>query len=400
MTAAVSRQNQVTAEELVERARALAVRLDERSAATEAARQLPAETIAEMQEAGLFRVLQPTRWGGYAMDPMVFFRCQMEMAKACPSTAWVYGVVAVHNWQLALFDDRAQQEVWGEDSSTLISSSYMPVGKVQHTEGGYLLSGRWGFSSGSDHCDWVFLGAFVPPREEGQQPDMRTFLVPRRDYRLDDTWHTSGLRGTGSKDVVIDEPVFVPEYRTHRFADGFRLKSPGNTLNPEPLFRLPFGQLFVRSVSTSTIGMLEGATDRFIAGQRERVARGDGRKVQDDPSTQAAIAEARATVHDLRTVLAHNMATLMAYAEANEDIPVDLRVAYRYDSARVVEKCRRAMLDLFAAAGGGAIFESHPLQRYFQAINAARAHYANNPEKPGINFARVSMGLRTTDYFI
>ena len=133
----------------------------------------------------------------------------MAVAQYCPSTAWVLGVVGVHQWQLALFDERAQNEVWGASNEVLISSSYMPVGKVERVEGGYMLSGRWGFSSGSKYCDWAFLGAFVPGLD-GKPPDMRTFLVPKGDYRIEDTWKVMGLRATGSNDVVIDG-CFVPE---------------------------------------------------------------------------------------------------------------------------------------------------------------------------------------------
>jgi 3-hydroxy-9,10-secoandrosta-1,3,5(10)-triene-9,17-dione monooxygenase len=399
MSAVLEKQS-VDKEELLERTRELAPKLRERRADAKEARVLPEETIAEMQEAGLFRVLQPARWGGYEMDPQTFFDIEIELGRACPSTAWVYGVVAVHAWQLALFDERAQEEVWGDDDSTLISSSYMPVGKVEHVEGGFMLSGRWGFSSGSDHCDWAFLGGFVPPKEEGQSPDMRTFLVPKGDYELDDTWFTSGLEATGSKDVVIDEPVFVPAYRTHRFSDGFKLDSPGNEQNDAPLYKIPFGQLFVRSVSTSSIGMLEGAIDAFVETQKERVARGDGRKVTDDPALQKALAEAQATARDLRLVLKSNFEDLMEYAENDEFIPIDLRVAYRYDSARVVEQCQEAVLELFRAAGGGASFSTHNLQPYMQALLVARQHHANNPEKPGMNYGRVTLGMKTTDFFL
>ena len=396
----VSANSEITAEVLLERTRALGARLRERVANTEASRTLPKETIAEMQEAGLFRVLQPKRYGGYELSPQAYFDIEMELARHCPSTAWVYGVVAVHAWQLAVFAEQAQEEVWGEDTSTLISSSYMPVGKVTHVDGGFTLSGRWGFSSGSEHCDWVFLGAFVPPKEEGQAPDMRTFLVPRKDYRIEDTWHVSGLRGTGSHDIVIDEPVFVPAHRTHRFADGFKCDNPGNAVNPSPLYRIPFGQLFNRSVSTSSIGMLEGAIEAFIETQSKRVARGDGRKVATDPSVLRALAEARATAHDLRCVLAANFRDLEAIAARGEIPDLEKRAAYRYDAARVVERCKTQMVELFAAAGGGAAYESHRLQVFMQALMVARQHHANNPEKSGLNFGGVSIGNKTTDFFL
>ncbi len=390
----------VTGKELVQRARDLGPRLAERRASTEANGAVPVETIQEMQDAGLFRAVQPKRWGGYEVHPNDYFDIEIELGKHCPSTAWIYGVIGIHAWQLAVFPDAAQQEVWGKDSSTLISSSYMPVGKVTHADGGYMLSGRWGFSSGSNHCDWVFLGAFVPPKEEGQRPDMRTFLVPKGDYKIEKNWDVSGLRGTSSDDIVINEPVFVPEHRTHRFADGFKCDSPGNKENTASLYKVPFGQLFNRSVSTSSIGMLEGAIDVFIETQSKRVARGDGRKVAGDPSLLKALADARATARELKAVLHENNRTLMDYAERGEVASIEERVAFRYDSALVVGKCREAVMNLFAVAGGGAAWRTHPIQVFTQSLIVARQHHANNPEKPGQNYANVSLGLNTSDFFI
>jgi len=212
--------------ELVKRARAMIPALKARNAAANEQRTLPAETIQEMKAAGFFRVLQPARYGGYEYDPGVFSDIQMALAEGCMSTAWVYGVVGVHPFQLALFDKRAQEDVWGTDSSTLASSSYQPVGQVERVDGGFLLSGRWGFSSGCEHCSWVLLGSMVPPANAGDPPDMRTFLVPRADYEIVRDWHVFGMQGTGSHGIILNK-AFVPEYRTHRAVDGFMGTNPG-----------------------------------------------------------------------------------------------------------------------------------------------------------------------------
>ena len=166
---------------LVARARAMIPMLKARAAKCVADRDVSVETMREFHEAGFFRILQPKRWGGYEMHPNVFFEVQKALAEGCMSTGWMYGVVGCHPYELALFHDQAQQEVWGEDTSVLASSSYQPVGKVTRVEGGFRLSGRWGFSTGSVHCDWVCLGSIVPPAAEGEAPDMRTFLLPRSD---------------------------------------------------------------------------------------------------------------------------------------------------------------------------------------------------------------------------
>ncbi|MDG1479064.1 MAG: flavin-dependent monooxygenase [Myxococcota bacterium] len=388
----------ITPEEIVQRAHAIAPVLKARAPATNAARCLSKETIADFQEAGFFRILQPARYGGFEMDPQVFFTVQTIIAAACPSTAWCLGVIAVHSWQLALFPEAAQEAVWGEDTSVLISSSYMPVGKVTAAEGGYRLSGRWGFSSGSDHCQWVFLGAFAPT-EAGKPPDMRTFLVPRADYELLDTWHVAGLRGTGSKDVVVKD-AFIPEAHTHRFADGFMCSSPGNAINTAPLFRVPFGQIFVRSVSSSAIGMARGALSAYETICKEKISRASGKKSKESPSAQQAAAAAAAKIRTTWLVLEHNFEQMMAAARAGEKISIADRVQYRYDSAAAARECAAVVRDLFTNAGSSAIFLNSPLQVYFQDVHAAAAHYANNLESPGNNLGRVRFGQRSTDYFI
>ncbi|MEI8299863.1 MAG: flavin-dependent monooxygenase, partial [Pseudomonadota bacterium] len=261
--------------ELVQRARDLIPALKARSKAANDARTLPAETIAEMQAAGLFRVLQPIRHGGYEYDPGVFSDIQMTLAQGCMSTAWVYGVLAVHPFQLALFDKRAQDEVWGEDAATLVSSSYQPVGQVERVDGGFTLSGRWGFSSGCEHGSWVLLGSMVHPANPGEPPDWRTFLVPRKDYEIIRDWDVFGMQATGSHGIIVKK-AFVPEYRTHRVADGFMGTSPGSSVNTAPLYRLPWAQVFVRAVSTASIGALQGALDAYNTIAASRVSTNTG----------------------------------------------------------------------------------------------------------------------------
>ncbi len=387
----------MTHDELIARAEALAPVLRERAETAAKMRRMPDETMADLKANGFFRVLQPKRFGGYELSPQTLFDLQITLGAACPSTAWVLGVVAVHSWQLALFDEQAQQEVWGEDTDVVISSSYMPVGKVKRVEGGFRFSGRWGFSSGSDHCDWAFLGGFVPV--ESGPPDMRTFLIPRADYTLEDTWHVSGLKATGSKDVVIDD-VFVPEHRTHKLIDGFRCKNPGNAVNDAPLFRLPFGQVFVRSVSTTIIGIAQGMLNEYVALMRGRVSRATGGKAKENGYAQHVAAEAMAVIDGARLVLERNFKEMMADVTAGRSIDLERRIKYRYDSSRTVENCVRVVDRMFTNAGGAPVFLSSPLNRFFQDAHAARAHYANNPIPPGENMGRVAFGLKNTDFFL
>ena len=382
---------------LIRRARELQPALRERAAETSTLRRLPDATIADFQAAGFFSMLQPASYGGLEVHPNTFFDVQEIVAEACPSSAWVLGVVAVHAWQLALFDPRAQAEVWGDDATTLISSSYAPTGTVTRVEGGFRISGRWSFSSGCDHCAWVFLGGFAPV--DAGPPDMRTYLLPRSDYTIIDNWDTIALRGTGSKDIVVED-AFVPEHRTHKMGDGFKCDSPGNAVNAAPLFRIPFGQIFVRSVSTTAIGVARGALASYIDITKERVGAGDGKKAAGDPTAQEICARAAAALNQIRLVRESNFTTMMNAAAAGERIPVEDRVAWRWDSSDTVSRCVALVDSMFTLAGGRAIFSDHPMARYFLDVHGARAHFANRPEASSRNFGGVQLGMRTKDFFI
>ena len=255
--------------------------------------------------------------------------------------------------------------------------------------------------AGATTASWVFLGGFVPPETEGKPPEMRTFLLPRSDYRIDDNWHVAGLKGTGSKDIVV-ENAFVPEHRTHKLIDGFKRQSPGNAVNPAPLYRLPFGQIFVRSVSTSAIGAAQGALD-CVPRHRREARRGERRRQGGRGSRRrrrSARALRRSSTRRGSSSHRNFERDDGASSAPAQDIPIDRRVRFRHDSAMAVVKSVEAVDLLFTASGGRAIFLDSPLLRFFLDVHAARAHYANNPDKPGRNFGGVLLGAKTVDYFI
>jgi 3-hydroxy-9,10-secoandrosta-1,3,5(10)-triene-9,17-dione monooxygenase len=386
-------------ESLIARAREMQPVLRQRAERCEAERNVPAETIAEMQEAGFFRILQPKRWGGYEMDPQVFYDVQMAIAEACMSTAWVYGVVGCHPYELALFHDQAQQDVWGKDTSVLASSSYQPVGKVEHADGGFYLSGQWGFSSGSKHCDWVLLGAVVPPAKEGDAPDARTFLLPRSDYEILDRWHVFGLKGTGSEDIKVNR-VFVPEYRTHRSVDGFLCTNPGQQENTAPLFALPWAQVFVRAVSTAAIGATRGAVAAAVEISKSRISTNTGKAAKADPFLQNAVAKAYAQADEMDVVLHRNFSEMMEFARAGKEIPIEKRALFRYQSATVVRRCVDLVDDLLPLLGGRAIYNDSPIIRYWLNLNAARAHVANDTNNFGPDVTNTLMGEKPGFLFL
>ena len=349
-----------------------------RAAECESLRRLPDETFESYQRSGLLRALQPHRWGGFELNPLTFFDAVAEVAAACPSSAWFLSVVGVHNWQLGLFPEQAQRDVWGKDTSVLISSSYAPTGKVERVDGGFRLSGRWSFSSGCDHCQWVFLGGVAP--SDGPIPDMRTFLLPRSDYRIIDNWHVAGLAGTGSKDIAV-EGAFVPEHRTHRFLDAYNFQSPGQAVNRGPLFRLPFGCLFAFSIAVPAIGAARGALDAYRSYMQAKVAAYDGSKVADDPFAQRRLSEAALEIAAAEADVQDTWKAMCARAEAGETIPMAARARARWSAANIVLRGVRAVDLLFEASGGRALFLDNPMQRYFRDVHAMRNHALNNPDK-------------------
>lgn len=386
----------MTPEDYLARVRALLPALRERSAYAEQLRRLPDETFKEFQEAGLFRCLQPKRYGGYELDPGTFYRAIMEVGAVCGSSAWILGIVGVHNWHVAVFPPQAQEDVWGEDTSVQLSTSLSPTGTVERVDGGFRLRGRWSFSSGCDFCQWAVLGGNVPPTTPGEPPEARTFLVPRRDYTIDDNWHVMGLCGTGSKDLVVSD-AFVPEYRTHSYRDAFHLQNPGAAVNDGPLYRLPFALVFASGLASPAVGVALGALRTFREQTQTRVASRDQSRVAEDPFVQFRLAESAAEVEAARDRLLANFEVMMQLARAGDEIPLAQRARFRWDAAKATDWSVRAVDRLFEASGGRGIFLANPIQRAWRDVHAMRAHAANTPEKAAAVFGRSEFGLPPQD---
>ena len=353
-----------------------------RSRADEAERLrvVPDANIKELAETGFFRLLQPERYGGMEADPVTFYTAVKEIAGACGSTGWVSSVVGVHPWQVALFADEAQQAVWGEDQDTRLSSSYAPTGKATQADGGFKLSGRWSFSSGCDHCQWVLLGGLVF-NAEGNVVDFRTFMVPRSDYTIEDVWNVVGLRGTGSNDIVVDD-VFVPEAFTLSMSDTGRCFGPGQEVNTSDLYKLPFHSVFTMTISTPIIGMAYGAYAEHVEMQQKRVrAAYLAEKTSNDPYATVRIARAANEIDSAWVLQMHNLRELQACVERGEKIPLQLRLKVRRDQVIASERGIRAIDMMFEASGGRALANGTYLQRAWRDAHAGRVHAANDPER-------------------
>ncbi len=378
--------------------------LRERAAQTENARRIPAKSIAELQESGLFKLLQPKRYGGHETDPVTFYTAVARLASACGSTGWVASVLGVPPWNVALFDDGAQNEVWGESTDTRICSSYALTGTAIPVEGGYRLSGRWGFASGCDHTTWALLGARIV--EDGTAIDTCTVLVPLGDYAIEDVWDAIGLRGTGSNDLIVED-VFVPAHRVLSSGAVAKCVAPGHAVNDGPLYRIPFGSIHTSAITAPIIGMARGAYAAHIEHQRGRVRvalPGDATKdsgftgtpFQDDPAALVRIAEAASEIDAAWLQLTHNIGTMYNRAATGTPITALDRLRVRRDQVRGTERAIFAVDRLFENSGGRALRAGTAIQRFWRDAHAGRAHAANDPERALRMFGAAELTTPTT----
>ncbi len=357
---------------------------------TEQLRRIPDATIKELRDSGLMKALQPARWGGAELDPIVAYRAARMLGSVCGSTGWVYGILVVHPWHLALFPEQAQEEVWGDDDRELIASTYAPLGQVQKVEGGFRLSGHWPWSSGTDHCKWVFLGGV----EQGDpaRPDMRAFLLPRSDYRIEDTWHAEGLRGTGPNDIVVED-AFVPEYRTLSYVDTSALDCPGNRLNTAPIYRLPFGSVFPLTIHAAALGIAFGMLDAYRDSVAERIKLAYGEAARDDPYSQIHLAQFSSTLDAAWLQMERNIGVLTERVKRGEALGVVDRARLRHDQVYGLARVLEVADQCFSASGGNAIRRGHPLQRFWRDLHGARQHAINEYELGAVLYGKALLGL-------
>lgn len=382
--------------EVLDAVRPLLPAIAERAARADASCRISEETIESLRATGVFRMLQPQRYGGLETDPVRFYEVVREISGVCASTGWVTSVLGVHPWQLSLFPGDAQEEVWSGGADVLISSAYAPMGRLVPEEGGFRLSGRWSFSSGCDHADWALVGAMLVGAE-GKPVDFMTVLVPRADYEVVEAWDPVGLRGTGSNDLVVTD-VLVPHHRTLRNYEHSRLRGPGQQLNPGPLYRLPFGAIFTSAITAPVVGAVAGCLDSYVAAMRDRVrlSLGGGRFAEDQ-FAQVAVARAASEIDAAILQTDRNISELFACASAGREIPWELRLRARRDQVRATERSLEAIDLLFKTAGGNSLQRGNPIERAWRDAHAGSVHVANDVERALALYGRSAFGLPVED---
>lgn len=399
----------------IARATALRPLLAERVRDTEKQRCLPARTMHDLHQAGLFRLLQPARVGGAELPLQALVEVSAELARSCASTAWVLANLASHHWMLGMWPRAAQQAVWGaqgERADDLIGASLIfPAGRAVPCAQGYRLSGCWGFASGINDCQWVMLGAIVAGEAQVEEGgEYRLFLLPRGEYTVRDTWQVAGLCGTGSNEVTVRETIIphhrslpltatrgglvIPEHATNdtnATNEANAMHAPREALTA-PLYRVPLLPTFGYMIAGVVLGIAQGMLDLFVDNNCTRLTSYSGRMLSDYPTVHVRVAEAAASIDAARRILMGNCTDIMT-AAAMDTPPVLLeKMRLRRDAAFATQLCRRAVDVLFDACGGAALYLSHPAQQSLRDMRAACAHITLNWDAAASLYGRVAVG--------
>jgi 3-hydroxy-9,10-secoandrosta-1,3,5(10)-triene-9,17-dione monooxygenase len=378
---------------MVSRAKALIPRWRERAAKTEELRRLPPETERDLHDTGLFRIVQPKRVGGSEFDYVALVDCADIIGQADASVAWNFANLASHHWMLGMFDRQAQDLVWDKDANALIASSFIfPAGRARKVDGGYLLRGSWPFSSGVDSSEWNMLASVVSSDDEADGIEYRIFLLPKGDYKIKDTWNATGLRGTGSNDVEVND-AFVAEAMTLAVSDLDGGPTPGSAINPNPLYALPVFSLFPYVLSGVALGNAQACLDDYVDIARHRASTYNRAKIGDLQSTQIKIAEASAKIDAARVIMRSTCIEAMADARRGHIPDIAAKTRLRRDGAYSVNLCTEAVSLLFSASGARGLFTTGALQRQFRDAHAINSHIAFNFDAAGTNYGRVALGL-------
>jgi len=349
---------------------------------------------------GVVRLLQPKEYDGYEAHPCEFLDAVMTIGAASPSAGWVAGVVGVHPWEIAMMDPRVQEEIWGEDPDTWTASPYAPFGRAKRVDGGYLFTGRWPYSTGTHHSDWVILGGMVVEDDgnPGDPPEIRHFVIPRKDYEIvEDSWYVLGLKGTGSKDVQMTD-VFIPEYRTveqaRMHAGGYEDRQPG-----KPLYRLKFPVFFSSAINAATIGIAIGALQVYREYMDKRVS-ASGTVAKLDPIQLAVYGEAAADVAAARATLLNEIKELYEYVEGGGEVTMTHRLTARRNCVRAVRRAVDAVDRLYKIAGSQGIHENLPNERYWRDLQAGFSHICNTAEPIYVGWATNDFGGEPPQLFV
>lgn len=352
--------------------------------------RLTDEAVAAIKGTGVIRMLQPEEFGGFETHPAEFFESVFALGRRYASAGWVTSVVGIHPWELSLADRKVQEEVWGADPDTWVASPYAPMGKARRAEGGWTLTGRWSFSSGTDHCSWVMIGGLLLD-EDDKVTGQRHFMLPRSDYEIvAESWEVMGLKGTGSRDLVVKD-AFVPD---HRIIDPAKVWEGAKELGRDsnPLYRLVLPILFSGTITAGTLAACQGALDASVRYMKDRV-NAKGARVAEDPHHLSILGEAAADIEASKLQFLTDINRAYDQVESGKELSIDVRITARRNQVRAVRRSVDAIDRLFVHAGGGALRLDQPFQRFWRDAHAGMNHVNNAAEPVYEGWSKHQFGL-------
>ena len=383
--------------EIVNRAADLTSILAERAPFVEESRKIHPATIEDFWENQLWTAVKPKRYGGLELDYGVFIDISDHIARGCASTAWIFGNLISHDWMLAMWNPLAQDEVWADNPRALIASSLVATaGTATPVSGGYELSGNWPYCSGIDTSDWLMIGATI---KESSDRETLWLVVPRASFEEVDTWHVSGLVGTGSRDVKCNR-VFVPEYMTLAPDAARGGTTPGSSHVPNFLYQLPVLGLFPHILLGPMIGIAQGAYDDYVKEMRNRFSTYNAFKLSSFTQIHLRIAEAATLIKSARLLAHDNIREAEEIALSGLPPSTEAKVRWRCDGAFAAQNCVKSIQILQAAIGAAGNYLEHPFQRRFRDMHAAASQVQVNFDINGAEFGRVELGLEPQNKLI
>ncbi|OSC24665.1 acyl-CoA dehydrogenase [Mycobacterium vulneris] len=344
-------------------------RLADRAEEAERLRRLPAATIDDFRQTELFRLLLPARFGGLQASFPELLQPIRRMAHGCASSAWTLGFYTLHNWMLSLFDPRLQDEVFAS-GPVLAPAPLAPAGRGVPADGGVRLTGRWSWATGAMDADWMIVGALI---ERPDRIDPALAVLPADQVEVIDTWHTAGMRGTGSHDLVITD-ARVPEHRLVAVADIYGGTAPGAREHGVPTYRWPMVPALALTAAMPVLGTAEWVCELFAERLSGRVLAYSGVAQKDQPAAQIRLGEARVRLSSLRALVDKTADDIEAIVVSGERVSRSVRADARLAAARTVHESRAIIADLMEAAGASAHFLSSPLQRAKRDVDIAAGH--------------------------
>ena len=382
---------------LLEKTRELVPMLRARGLEISEARRVPEDIMKALADAGLMQLMRPKEYGGPDLGADLIFAITRELARGDGSTAWVYAVTNAHDHFVGFFPKEVQDRYWASEKP-LLASSYIPTGKATPTEGGYVLSGSWPFSSGIDNCDWVVVGGFVGALPSGA-PDLRFFMAHKSDYTIKDDWSVMGLCGTGSKSVVFND-VFVPNAYMISNDDIQNGTTPGGQILENNLYRTSAWPLFGFCITGPAVGIVQGAYEVVMEGFRAKVAKPDPMFEARKPASLMHVAAVTARIDAAAMLYDRGLKETSDLIVAGKPLPLELRTRSRRDQTYGLTILKEAMETLMGMSGGSGIYETGHVQRAFRDLHSLCAHPGGSWDSTALGYGNVLFGGRPVEPFI